>query len=81
MDDPVAPVPHLRAGVEESEDGDWAFRPPVAGLNLCQMGALTAQEWFEEIGPVKELGGAGEDRILLKAVFGHRTGATVAYFV
>jgi hypothetical protein len=79
-DDPVAPVPHQRAGVEEREEDYWAFRPPVEPLALCQMGALTAQEWLEEIRPVIESRGAGEERMLLKAVYGHRAGATVAYY-
>jgi hypothetical protein len=79
-DDPVAPVPHLRAGVEELEDGEWAFRPPVEALAYCQMGALTAQEWLAEIRPVLERRGSGEERLLLKAIFGHRNGATVTYY-
>jgi len=79
-DDPVAPVPHLRAGVEELEGDNWAYRPPVQALALCQMGALTAQEWLSEIRPVLERSGSGEDRMLLKAVFGHRNGSFVIYY-
>ncbi|MCK6459010.1 MAG: hypothetical protein L6Q95_03860 [Planctomycetes bacterium] len=78
-DDDMAPVPHLRAGTEELEDGEWAFRQPEA-LALCQMGALTAQEWLAEIRPVVERWGSGEERLLLKAIFGHRSGATVTYY-
>lgn len=79
-DDPVMPVPHLRAGVEELLDDDWNFRPPIGALALCQMGALTPQEWLVEIRPVIEVRGLGEQRTLLKAVFGHRTGAFVSYY-
>ncbi|HEX5137449.1 MAG TPA: hypothetical protein VFY93_10780 [Planctomycetota bacterium] len=79
-DDPVAPVPHLRAGVEEYEEGEWAYRPPVEAVAFCQMGALTPQEWLTEIRPILESGGAGGARMLLKATFGHRSGATVAYY-
>ncbi len=78
-DDDMAPVPHLRAGTEELEDGEWAYRQPEA-LALCQMGALTAQEWLMEIRPVVESRGSGEERLLLKAIYGHRNGATVAYY-
>jgi hypothetical protein len=78
-DDDMAPVPHLRAGVEELEDGEWAYQQPEA-LALSQLGALTAQEWLEEIRPVVERRGSGEERMLLKATFGHRTGATVTYY-
>lgn len=79
-DDPVMPVPHLRAGVEEFQDDGWNYRPPIGALALCQMGALTVQEWLEEIRPVIEVRGLGEQRMLLKAIFGHRTGAFVAYY-
>lgn len=79
-DDPMAPVPHLRAGVEERGDDVWEFRPPPEALALCQMGALTPQEWLEEIRPVREVGGAKGDRMLLQAVFGHRNGAIMAYY-
>jgi len=79
-DDEVAPVPHLRAGVEEWSDDEWRFRPPVASLVLCQLGALTAQEWLQEIRPVREVRGERGDRMLLKAVFGHRSGAVVTYY-
>jgi hypothetical protein len=81
-DDEVAPVPHLRAGVEEREGGEWCLRTeqPVAALALCQMGALTAQEWLEEIRPVREVLGAGRERLLLRAQFGHQNGSTIAYY-
>ena len=79
-DDPMAPVPHLRAGVEERNGDEWEYRPPPEALALCQMGALTPQEWLEEIRPVREVGGAKGDRMLLKAVFGHRSGAVVSYY-
>lgn len=79
-DDPVAPVPHLRAGVEELFEGDWSYRPPVEALALCQLGALTPQEWLMEIRPVLEMRGSGEPSMLLKAVFGHRSGAVVSYY-
>jgi hypothetical protein len=79
-DDPVAPVPHLRAGVEELEGDEWLYRPPVEALAFCQLGALTPQEWLEEIRPVMEVGGAFGDRMLLKAIFGHRNGSIVFYF-
>ena len=79
-DDPMAPVPHLRAGVEERNGDEWEYRPPPEAIALCQMGALTAQEWLQEIRPVREVGGAKGDRTLLKAVFGHRNGAVVSYY-
>ncbi len=79
-DDPVSPVPHLRAGVEERSGDEWEVLPSVASLELCQMGALTAQEWLEEIRPVREVRGERGDRMLLKAVFGHRSGAGVSYY-
>ncbi len=79
-DDPMAPVPHLGAGVEERGDDVWEYRPPPEALELCQMGALTPQEWLQEIRPVMERGGARGDRMLLKAVFGHRNGAVVSYY-
>jgi hypothetical protein len=78
-DDPMAPVPYLGAGVEERNGDQWEYRSPEA-LALCQMGALTPQEWLLEIRPVLEVGGAKGDRTLLKAVFGHRNGAVVSYF-
>lgn len=78
-DDDMAPVPHLRAGTEELEEGEWAYRGAEA-LALCQMGALTAQEWLAEIRPVVERRGSGEERMLLKAIYGHRSGATVTYY-
>jgi hypothetical protein len=78
--DDLAPVPHVLAGVEELEDGEWAFRPPVEAIAYCQLGALTAQEWLAEIRPVVERRGSGEERMLLKAIFGHRNGATVTYY-
>jgi hypothetical protein len=79
-DDAVAPVPHLRAGVEELEQGDWFYRPPVEGLAYCQLGARTPQEWLEEIRPVIEWKSPREQRLLLKATFGHRNGSFVAYY-
>jgi hypothetical protein len=82
-EDPVAPVPHLRAGAEESEEGEWLLRPGEAGVQpvlLCQMGALTAQEWLDEIRPVVEVREDGTERLLLRAQFGHRTGPPVAYY-
>jgi hypothetical protein len=78
-DDRVVPLPNLRAGVEEREDDEWYYRSEEA-LMLCQLGALTPQEWLEEIGPVRELDGAGKERILLRARFGHRNGSQVAYY-
>jgi len=80
QDDEVSAVPHLGAGVEEYEDGEWAFRPPVEAINLCLMGALTNKEWLTDIEPVLEWSGGGKQRMLLKAVFGHRNGSTVAYY-
>lgn len=79
-DDPMAPVPHLLAGVEEQDRDEWEYRPPEAALSLCQMGAMTPQEWLEEIQPVEEVGGAGGGRMLLRALYGHRSGASVAYY-
>lgn len=79
IDDPVAPVPHLRAGVEDYDGDTWYYRSAEA-LAFCQMGALTAQEWLMEIGPVNEVGGAKGDRVLLKALFGHRSGASISYY-
>jgi hypothetical protein len=57
-----------------------AARPPVASLALCQQGALTIQEWLQEIRPVREVRGAKGDRMLLSAVFGHRNGSVVLYY-
>lgn len=80
-DDPVAPVPHLRAGVEELEDGQWGYnRLPVEALAFCQLGALTAQEWLIRIEPVIERRGPGQERLLLKANYGRRNGAFVSYY-
>jgi hypothetical protein len=82
-EDPVAPVPHLLAGAEEREGDEWVLRPgegSVQPLLLCQMGALTPQEWLEEIRPVLEVSPDGSERLLLRAQFGHRTGAAIAYY-
>jgi len=79
-DDPVAPVPHWRVGVEERAEDDWEYRPHVASLALCQLGALTEQEWLQEIRPVREVRGERGDRMLVKAVFGHRSNAVVSYY-
>jgi hypothetical protein len=80
-DDPLAPVPHIVAGIEERNGDEWEYRPPPEALALCQMGALTPREWLEEIRPVREVGGAGGDRMLLRAVFGHRNGSVISYYV
>jgi len=81
-DDPVLPLPHLRAGVEEYVDDGWYYRAsnPIAALALCQMGALTTQEWLREIRPVREISTAGGGRVLLQATYGHQNGATVVYY-
>lgn len=81
-EDPVAPLPHLRAGVEEREGEDWFYRAtgPVASLSLCQLGALTTQEWLTEIRPVREVSPTGEDRILMQATYGHQNGSVVVYY-
>jgi hypothetical protein len=78
-DDPMLPVPYRGAGVEELNGDLWEFRSPEP-LALCQMGALTPQEWLEEIGPVEQRGGQGGPRTLLRAVYGHRNGSAVLYY-
>jgi hypothetical protein len=77
-DDLVAPVPYRAAGVEELNGDVWEYRS-AEPLLLCQMGALTHEEWLEQIGPVEERGGARGPRTLLRAVYGHRNGSQVAY--
>jgi hypothetical protein len=44
------------------------------------MGALTVKEWLEEIRPLRERGDDGVERLVLRARFGHESGAVIDYF-
>ncbi len=81
VDPPEAFVPHLRLGVEQKGEGEevWGF-VGVQYLLLSQLGALTPKEWLIELGPVLERGDGGRRRTLLRATYGHESGAQVHYF-
>jgi len=73
--------PHIRLGVEQQPEGEgvWGFAG-VQYLMLSQLGALTAKEWLVELGPVLERQEGGGTRLLLRASFGHESGAQVDYY-
>ena len=75
------PAPYVVAGMETRPAGDdaWHFKDYLY-LVLVQMGAMTAKEWLEEIGLVRERGRDGTERTLVRARYGHESGATVIYY-
>jgi hypothetical protein len=75
------PAPHLVAGMEDRQAGEdtWYFKD-YAYLVLGQMGAMTPKEWLEEISLVRERGRDGTERTLVRALYGHESGATVVYY-
>jgi len=81
--DPQSPpgVPHRPMYREDWDDGEFALfreRSPLHHLILAQMGAMTEDEWLEEIRSVLQAGPDGAEERLL-AVFGHENGSTVVY--
>ncbi len=81
IDPPEAFHPHIRLGVEQQQEGEgvWAFAG-VQYLLLSQMGALTPKEWLQQIGPVLERREGGGSRRLLRATYGHESGAQIHYY-
>ena len=80
-DDPVCPFPRIRVGLEnQHEDEDTWYFQQAQFFALAQMGAMTTDEWLEELRPVRERLPDGSDRIVVRAVFGHQSGAQVHYF-
>ena len=75
------PAPYAVAGMEDrqADDDTWYFKDYVF-LVLGQMGAMTPKEWLEEIGLVRERGRDGAERMLVRARFGHESGAAVIYY-
>lgn len=78
---PFFPSPYVVAGLEDrrADEDTWYFKD-YAFLVLSQMGAMTPKEWLEEIGLVRERGPRGTERLLLRARYGHESGATVLYY-
>lgn len=78
---PFFPAPYVVAGMEDrkADEDTWRFRD-YSYLILGQMGAMTPKEWLEEIGPVRERRRDGSERTLLRARYGHESGATVLYY-
>jgi hypothetical protein len=78
---PFFPMPYGVAGMEDRKAGEdaWYFKD-YAFFVLGQMGAMTPKEWLEEIGLVRERGRDGQDRLLIRARFGHESGATILYY-
>ena len=81
-EDPHSVMPHIRVGLEDRRPGEehFSFRG-VGYLDYAQMGALTPQEWIEEIGLVREQTRDGQWRTVLRATFGHVSAVTVAYYI
>jgi hypothetical protein len=75
------PAPHAVAGMEDrqADEDTWYFKDYVF-LVLGQMGAMTPKEWLEEIGLVRERGRDGVERMLVRARYGHESGAAVIYY-
>jgi hypothetical protein len=75
------PAPYAVAGMEmrEAEEDTWRFKD-YSYLVLGQMGAMTPKEWLEEIGLVRERARDGSERTLLRARYGHESGAVVLYY-
>ena len=75
------PAPYVVAGMEDRQAGadTWYFKDYFF-LVLGQMGAMTAKEWLEEIDLVRERRRDGTERTLVRARYGHESGATVLYF-
>jgi len=74
-------VPYRPMYREDWDDGEFALfreRNPLQHLILAQMGAMTEDEWIEEIRPVLQAGPDGPEQRTL-AVFGHENGSTVVY--
>ncbi len=77
---PVGQYAHVRAGIGARMPGErsWAW-DGMAFFSFRQMGALTANEWLEEIRLVEESDGEGGHRLVLRALFQSPGGATSWY--
>jgi hypothetical protein len=75
------PAPYAVAGMEDrkADEDAWHFRDYLY-LVLGQMGAMTPKEWLEEITLVRERGRDGSERTLVRARYGHESGAAVLYY-
>jgi len=75
------PAPYVVAGMEDRQAGadTWHFKDYFY-LVLGQMGAMTPKEWLEEIDLVRERRRDGTERTLVRARYGHESGATILYF-
>jgi len=75
------PAPYVVAGMEDRQAGEdtWYFKDYLF-LVFGQMGAMTPKEWLEEIGLVRERSPDGAERTLVRARYGHESGAAVLYF-
>ncbi|MHC4818614.1 MAG: hypothetical protein ACYTF8_11220 [Planctomycetota bacterium] len=75
------PAPYVVTGMEDRKPDEdaWYFKDYFF-LVLGQMGAMTPKEWLEEIGLVRERSRDGTERLLVRALYGHESGATVVYY-
>jgi hypothetical protein len=75
------PAPYVVAGMEDRKPNEdtWYFKD-YAFFVLGQMGAMTPKEWLEEISLVRERRRDGTERTLIRALYGHESGATVVYY-
>lgn len=81
FDDKVSPLPHIRVGLEDRQkDEDTWYFVTAQYLVLGQLGAITTDEWLEEIRPVSEKLPDGSRRVVIRATFGHSSGAVVHYY-